>query len=973
MTLAVVWAAVATGGEIAENTATGVRLKVADLTVGDVDTHSFTLTGTDASDFEVVGTALYLKQDTALNYEVKASYAVTVTVDDGEGGSADKSLTLTVADVNDKATGTVAITGTVAEGKALTAVVSNDVADDDGLPQNMVYSYAWQRGVTTTAQGRQTTTWTAIVGATSSSYTLAPDDVGNTLQVVVSFADADGTAESLTSAATGTVAANNAPTLTVAWAAVATGGAIAENTPTATRLKVADLTVVDADLGDSHSFALSGTDANVFEVAGAVLYLKQDTVLNYEVKASYAVTVTVDDGRGGTVSPTLTLTVTDANDPATGTVTLTGTVEQGEALTVSVSAVADADGLPDPLVYSYAWQRSTDAGNTWTAIDNATGTTYTLVPADVGHTLRVVVSFTDTAGNNEALTSAATLAVTNVNDPVTGTVALTGLLAGELQPDVSGIEDADGLPAVSAYTYQWQRSADGNTWVNIVGATAATYPLGPVDVGSQLQVVVGFTDLQGTDETLTSTPTAAVVARPSIVVDGGGGVQQGAMLRAGTGTLGGVGETVALAAWQWQRSADAGNTWTAIQGADGATYTLVQADVGQRVRVKVSGTSTAAGGAVTAITDSLSLATAAVANVNDAATGPVTLTGDAAWGQALTALTARVEDVDGTPPGGFVYTYAWQRGTADDQGDTTWTAIGGADSATYTLAQADVGNTVRVVVSFTDALGSNETLTSAAMEVQPLPLVGVAHSIRSSAVGIAVAPAAVLQAYDAAGSAVSTYPALHVIVTDGQAGESLTVAAQVLTDNGVTRVWDATRKVLTLTGGADVAAYQAVLRAVTLEGVALNASRQVLVAVGPDAGLAPFWYTDSTGAVRVRYYEVFPETAGETPATMVTRARGLPARFGMQPYLATVASAAEQDFIVALITPALSPDTAVFGLYKNNDGDWVYDGGPEQGRTYQQVGYSKLKSSWSSEVANGVRGVIEVVSASNDYWYPALE
>ena len=257
------------------------------------------------------------------------------------------------------------------------------------------------------------------------------------------------------------------------------------------------------------------------------------------------------------------------------------------------------------------------------------------------------------------------------------------------------------------------------------------------------------------------------------------------MLRAGTGTLGGVGETVALAAWQWQRSADAGNTWTAIQGADGATYTLVQADVGQRVRVKVSGTSTAAGGAVTAITDSLSLATAAVANVNDAATGPVTLTGDAAWGQALTALTARVEDVDGTPPGGFVYTYAWQRGTADDQGDTTWTAIGGADSATYTLAQADVGNTVRVVVSFTDALGSNETLTSAA--VQPLPLVGVAHSIRSSAVGIAVAPAAVLQAYDAAGSAVSTYPALHVIVTDGQAGESLTVAAQVLTDNGVTR------------------------------------------------------------------------------------------------------------------------------------------------------------------------------------------
>ena len=91
------------------------------------------------------------------------------------------------------------------------------------------------------------------------------------------------------------------------------------------------------------------------------------------------------------------------------------------------------------------------------------------------------------------MTSAATLAVTNVNDPVTGTVALRDCWPASL----SGIEDADGLPAVSAYTYQWQRSADGNTWVNIVGATAATYPLGPVDVGSQLQVVVGFTDGRG--------------------------------------------------------------------------------------------------------------------------------------------------------------------------------------------------------------------------------------------------------------------------------------------------------------------------------------------------------------------------------------------------------------------------------------------------------------------------------------------
>ena len=67
--------------------------------------------------------------------------------------------------------------------------------------------------------------------------------------------------------------------------------AIAEHTATTARLKVAELTVADADPGDTHSFVLSGTDANVFEVVGAALYLKQGTVLDYEDKASYAVTV----------------------------------------------------------------------------------------------------------------------------------------------------------------------------------------------------------------------------------------------------------------------------------------------------------------------------------------------------------------------------------------------------------------------------------------------------------------------------------------------------------------------------------------------------------------------------------------------------------------------------------------------------------------------------------------------------------
>ena len=50
-----------------------------------------------------------------------------------------------------------------------------------------------------------------------------------------------------------------------------------------------------------------------------------------------------------------------------------------------------------------------------------TGSTYTLVSADEGKAIKVRVSFTDDAGNEETLTSAATAAVASrPNTPATG-------------------------------------------------------------------------------------------------------------------------------------------------------------------------------------------------------------------------------------------------------------------------------------------------------------------------------------------------------------------------------------------------------------------------------------------------------------------------------------------------------------------------------------------------------------------------
>ena len=106
---------------------------------------------------------------------------------------------------------------------------------------------------------------------------------------------------------------------------------------------------------------------------------------------------------------TLTSAATDAvaslpNSPATGVPTITGVVQVGETLTAETTGIADADGL-DNAVFSYQWLAD-DAD-----ISGATGKTYALTEADEGKTVKVQVSFTDDAGNDESLTSAATEAV----------------------------------------------------------------------------------------------------------------------------------------------------------------------------------------------------------------------------------------------------------------------------------------------------------------------------------------------------------------------------------------------------------------------------------------------------------------------------------------------------------------------------------------------------------------------------------
>ena len=155
------------------------------------------------------------------------------------------------------------------------------------------------------------------------------------------------------------------------------------------------------------------------------------------------------------------------------------------------------------VTFSYQWiADSTD-------IVDATGLTYTLSAADEGKAVTVQVSFTDDAGNDETLSSAATEAVAaRPNSLATGAPSISGTAqVGEaLTADTSGIADADGLENVS-FTYQWLANDAA-----IAGATGWTYILANTDEGNTIKVRVSFIDDAGNDETLTSEATDAVAA-----------------------------------------------------------------------------------------------------------------------------------------------------------------------------------------------------------------------------------------------------------------------------------------------------------------------------------------------------------------------------------------------------------------------------------------------------------------------------
>ena len=244
---------------------------------------------------------------------------------------------------------------------------------------------------------------------------------------------------------------------------------------------------------------------------------KTYTLGDEDVGREIRVAVNYTDARGEdeTVSSDATAAVGNVNDLPTGKVTIDGTVRGDETLTANTGALADEDGLPnDSAGYNYQWQRSDGSGG-YENIDGATSQTYTLGDEDIGREVRVQVSYTDGNNTDESLNSMPTAEVITANIAPTGGVRIDGTVrqGQQLSAGRTTLQDADGLPDDAAgYRYQWQRTEADGTFVDIEDATEQTYTVAEADVGQRLQVVVGYTDGNGADETLSAATVSAAVS-----------------------------------------------------------------------------------------------------------------------------------------------------------------------------------------------------------------------------------------------------------------------------------------------------------------------------------------------------------------------------------------------------------------------------------------------------------------------------
>jgi hypothetical protein len=167
---------------------------------------------------------------------------------------------------------------------------------------------------------------------------------------------------------------------------------------------------------------------------------------------SYAVNLSVTDAAGNIASSPLG-TMVSHNAPANTsvpTILVPGEVLVGSALATHPGSWTAPSGA-GTVTYAYQWEQCDTQGNNCQSIAGAQNASYTPTPADIGHTLRVIVSASDSDGITPAVSAATSTVLSQqgtlgaLPGPGTGTAATAALI-------VVGVGTPNGTSASESAT-----------------------------------------------------------------------------------------------------------------------------------------------------------------------------------------------------------------------------------------------------------------------------------------------------------------------------------------------------------------------------------------------------------------------------------------------------------------------------------------------------------------------------------------
>ena len=369
-----------------------------------------------------------------------------VTVNDGQGGTASETVTVTITGENDRPTISTAFSsGQVVENAALAAsgVIAFD--DVDLIDAHSVSSAADGSGYLgtfsasisdpATGAGAGEVTWTFNASDAELQYLAAGQSLLQRYIVTVDDGNGGTTQQLVNITIVGT---NDAPTITSA----VSSGAVTEDGVTTAAGAIA---FADVDLRDGHTvaatadntgylgtFTTSVTDNGAGDGAGSVSWnFAVDNAVTQHLAAGQTLTqsytVTVSDGQGGTVSQPVTITITGANDAPVVQNVAAAATEDGAPVTAAFSA-DDLDSDDDAGSLTYVVTSTPSEGS---VVNNGDGT-FSFNPGDdfqnlaAGETRDITFGYNAIDSHGAATPGSVTIKIAGVNDaPVANADAVT--------------------------------------------------------------------------------------------------------------------------------------------------------------------------------------------------------------------------------------------------------------------------------------------------------------------------------------------------------------------------------------------------------------------------------------------------------------------------------------------------------------------------------------------------------------------